>query len=293
MASTAYYEWIDAGEPYTRATPTLQLKAVIKSHGFVVYDYPNTAHLQAEPPEDHTPFSATGWPITSKRWVGHAIDIMPKTDDAVGQAELTRLARQIIADKDAGVPGTKWLKYINWTDENGNCWQTSWKPTKKTVSSTDKRHIHLSGRSDMDTSTEVADTGWDPVARMSDDMTPSQGYVQHVMNYRVDAIRGMRLSIVIPPYTAPTGETFPGMTEPNNLAIAITKLQNDEASITQTIKDEIAAAVAQLNDVTLTDAQIDEIATKTAAGVSTTLDIPTAEENAAATVQEFGKEITN
>lgn len=165
MASQAYYEWVDAGRPYTRARPTLELRDLLRGYGYTVYDYPDDPHLQAVPPEDHTPFSATGWPITSKRWVGHAIDIMPPSAAAIakGAVPLTVLARQIIADKDAGVPGTKWLKYINWTDEQGRCWHTSWQPDKRTVSSTDKGHIHLSARSDVDTSSEVSATGWDPV----------------------------------------------------------------------------------------------------------------------------------
>jgi hypothetical protein len=162
MASQAYYDWMKAGKPYTRSKPVLQTRDVIRGHGYTVYDYPNEDHQKAEPPEDHTAYSATGWPITSKRWVGHAIDIMPDGDIPV---TLPKLARQIIADKDAGVPGTKWLKYINWTDENGACWQVSWKPTKKIVKSTDKGHIHMSGRSDMDDSSEVIDSGWDPVRR--------------------------------------------------------------------------------------------------------------------------------
>jgi hypothetical protein len=171
MASTAYYQWVDAGKPYKQSKPTEHAWNVVRGHGYTVYHYPNDDHLKAVPPEDHTPFSATGWPITSKRWVSHAIDIMP----GGGPVALPALARQIIADKDAEVPGTKWIKYINWTDENGNCWQTSWRPNKQTVKSTDKGHIHLSGRSDMDTSMEVTDSGWDPVERAMDmAMTPAE-----------------------------------------------------------------------------------------------------------------------
>jgi hypothetical protein len=155
---TAYAEWIAAGQPYTRARPTLQLRDLLRGHGYTVFDYPNVDHLKAIPPEDHTPYSATGWPITSKRWVGHAIDIMPS-----GPVDLVTLALQIIRDKDAGVPGTGWIKYINWTDAAGRCWHTSWQPTKQTVASSDRGHIHVSARSDKDTSDEVSSSGWDPV----------------------------------------------------------------------------------------------------------------------------------
>lgn len=169
MASQGYYDWIAAGSPYVRANPSAQLRAVIQSHGYTVYDYPDQAHLLAATPEDHTPFSETGWPVASRRWVGHAIDVMPPSAVALdkGAVPLVMLARQVIADKDAGVPGTKCIKYINWTDEDGNCWQTSWKPTKKTVRSTDRGHIHISVRSDMDDSNDVIESGWDPVRRAS------------------------------------------------------------------------------------------------------------------------------
>lgn len=159
MADEAYYRWVAAGKPYTRARPSLQLRDLFRSHGYTVYDYPDERHQTADPAEDHTAYSETGWPITSAEWVGHAIDVMPRA----GLPDLATLARQIIADKDAGVRGTEAIKYINWTDENGDCWQTSWKPTKRTVRSTDKGHIHISVRSDMDTSDAVSASGWDPV----------------------------------------------------------------------------------------------------------------------------------
>lgn len=162
---SAYDEWLAAGKPYSTAYPVAGLRDRLRSQGFTVYDYPDDRHLQAVPPEDHTPFSATGWPVASKRWIGHAIDIMPG-----GPVDLTVLARQIIADKDADVPGTEWIKYINWTDEAGNCWHTSWQPYKTTVSSSDKGHNHISGRSDMDTVV----SNYDPVGRVLGDMEQSE-----------------------------------------------------------------------------------------------------------------------
>src|ERR1041384_6831648 len=161
MASLAYSAWIDAGQPFTLAAPLAKLQKVLQGYGLTVYAYPDESHQQANPPEDHTPYSATGWPVSSPRWYGFAVDIMPGSDGAAGQ---TRLARQIIADKDSNVPGTEWIKYINWTDEQGRTWHTSWQPYKVTVSSTDKGHIHISGRSDYATANTVA---YDPIARMS------------------------------------------------------------------------------------------------------------------------------
>lgn len=172
-------DWVRAGRPYKEALPVSQFQDTVAAHGLTVYTYPNKAHLTTVRPEDHTPFSATGWPVPAPRWYGNAADVMPRGGSwETGGPELVRLARQIISDKDAGVPGTEWIKYMNWTDEHGNCWQTSWKNGKVTVSSTDEGHLHLSGRSDMVTAVLPV---YDPVARMNgeagedDDMGASFG----------------------------------------------------------------------------------------------------------------------
>lgn len=163
MPSLAYNQWLAEGEPYTLMRPAKDVQRTLQSHGLVVFDYPDESHLQAVPPEDHTPFSATGWPKFSARWIAHAIDIMPRRNvpSWVANAENTAIARRLIADKRAGVPGAAWIKYINWTDENGKTWHTSWQPDERTVSSSDSGHVHVSGRSDMDDYVGAAD--YDPL----------------------------------------------------------------------------------------------------------------------------------
>lgn len=172
MASMAYNQWQLAGEPYALMRPAKDLQRIVKTHGLVVYDYPDTSHLEAVPPEDHTPYSATGWPNTSARWIGHAIDIMPRRNvpSWIANAENTAIARRLIADKRAGVPGAVWIKYINWTDENGRTWHTSWQPDERTISSSDTGHVHVSGRSDMDNYFGAAD--YDPLE--VDDVTAKE-----------------------------------------------------------------------------------------------------------------------
>lgn len=165
MASSAYTRWLNMGKPYKLAQPVKDVQLNIRSHGFTVYDYPNLAHLTARVPEDHTPFSATGWPKTSAFGIAHAIDIMPRSNN---MAELTKMANQIIADKRARVPGTEWIKYMNYTDAAGHCFHISWQPNEAIRSSSDRGHIHLSGRSDMD---NARATGYDPYQRM---MKPPQ-----------------------------------------------------------------------------------------------------------------------
>lgn len=165
MASTAYFQWVTVGKPYTLIRPARDLQRNVRRHGLVVYDYPNEAHLTAEPPEDHTPFSYTGYPGANRRWNARGLDVMPRSSTNAGRAENAAIAEQIIADRDAKVPGTEWIKYLNYTDLDGNCWHVSWQPEKRVTRSTDCGHIHISGRSDFDDWAGAA--GYDPVARLT------------------------------------------------------------------------------------------------------------------------------
>lgn len=173
MASAGYNDWVGAGKPYTLARPAKAVQATLRSHGLTVYDYPDDGHLKATKPEDHTPYSVTGWPGRNARWVARALDVMPRTDKngrvtAAAVKENADIARQLIRDRDAGMPGAMWIKYINWTNEDGDCWQERWTSggnTRTTSRSGDKGHVHISGRSDIDTDTRA--DGYDPVARMT------------------------------------------------------------------------------------------------------------------------------
>jgi hypothetical protein len=169
MASEGYWDWLSAGQPYTLILPAKHVQAAIAAHGITVWDRPNQAHLKAETPEDHTPFSVTGWPGPNARWFARGLDIMPRSDSYAHRKENADIARQLIRDRDAGHPGARWIKYLNWTDEAGAVRQERWmdrdRPNARTTrSSTDAGHIHVSGRSDMDSYTGAV--GYDPVARM-------------------------------------------------------------------------------------------------------------------------------
>lgn len=267
--SPAYYEWLDAGEPYALALPVRQFVDLLRSIGFTVYHKGDTSHMQANPPEDHTPFSATGWPISSKRWIGHALDIMP--DGA--PISLQTLARRIIRDRDAMIPGTRWVKYLNWTDDNGICHHESWANAtgeRVTTSSTDKGHIHISARSDMDTSTEVADSGYNPTEDPMS-LTASQQYIQHVLNHRVEGLITGKNPIVVPPFTATDGSKFPGLSSTNAFTVAFQQLFDElDAAV-------LAAALATALETT--PAVVDALATALASRIGM---IPSANEIAKA-----------
>jgi N-acetyl-anhydromuramyl-L-alanine amidase AmpD len=56
------------------------------------------------------------------------------------------------------------------------------------------------------------------------DMTAAQQYVQHVMNYRLDAIIHNRSTNSVPAFTATDGSKYPAFSETNDLAAAIASL---------------------------------------------------------------------
>jgi hypothetical protein len=176
VATQAFYDWVRAGRPYTLIRPARALQRALRGHGLVVYDYPDDSHLRAGTPEDHTPFSVTGWPGSNARWNARGLDVMPRGGTAAGLRELAAVTRQIIRDRDACLPAVMWIKYLNWTDEAGVCRQERWtdaaNPGRRTTrTSTDKGHTHISGRSDADYDTRAE--GYDPIARLQNP-TPQQ-----------------------------------------------------------------------------------------------------------------------
>lgn len=163
MASPQHAAWMRAGSSFRLARPLAKLRDRLRGYGYTVYDIGNQQHLDHQPPEDHTPFSATGWPVKTPNGVGTAIDIMPPAAGS-GLPTLAELGMQILADRMHGDAEADWLKYMNWEPGDGGCYQESFKPGHVRVRSTDRGHIHLSQRSDMVDST-LADS-YDPVARI-------------------------------------------------------------------------------------------------------------------------------
>ena len=81
-------------------------------------------------------------------------------------------------------------------------------------------HVHVSV---LDAPISDTRTPWN-LEGFDVDMTPSQQYLQHVMNYRIDAILHMRPTCNIPAFTATDGSQFPAINEGNQLAAAINAL---------------------------------------------------------------------
>ncbi|MEV0396719.1 hypothetical protein [Polymorphospora rubra] len=177
MARSDMLAWRSRGSPFRLMTPAAALRDILRRHGYTVYDIGNEDHLVATTPEDHTPYSATGWPGKAQYGTGYAIDIMPPRAGS-GLPSLQQLGAQILADRRAGVAGISWLKYMNWEPERNNggpCYQERWTPNYTRRSSTDRGHIHLSGLTGYETSTIAA--GYDPVARIRAGASGGKGFL--------------------------------------------------------------------------------------------------------------------
>lgn len=241
MASQGFYDWDRAGRPYGLIRPAKALQRILRGHGLTVYDYPNDAHLLASTPEDHTPFSVTGWPGTNARWLARGLDIMPRGDSYAHRKENADIARKLIADRNASMPGVMWIKYINWTDENGVCRQERWTPGHTTRSSTDKGHIHISGRSDADTDSR-ADT-YDPLAIPAPVEVPDVDTEQNRKLQAVDSavyfglVQGQD-TVELPPYPVGT----PAVVRDIWIVKQVKALRAEQAAM-RVVIDALAAAV--------------------------------------------------
>jgi hypothetical protein len=127
------------------------------------------------------------------------------------------------------------------------------------------------------------------------EMTPGQEYKLHVINYRVDAIVHARSAVVVPAFTATDGTTYAGFTEQCQMGIMLATIQQGTSVDIPALVNQAITEAA--NDPTVeftpTPEEIDALAQQVAAGVTATIDVPTAQENATATVEEFQKELAD
>lgn len=145
MPSNSYYEWVAAGKPLTPALPVRQTVEQLKvafpkaAQQNLFSWYANDAHYKAVPPQDHTPFSATGWPGTSPRWYVFATDIMDRSDLGV---DCDVLFTYWIGEARAG--RMPWMKYFIWQAKIYDV-RNGWRPT---AGSDHFDHVHMSTRTD-------------------------------------------------------------------------------------------------------------------------------------------------
>jgi len=156
MAAAMLRVWESQGRPWRLATPLLDMVAKLKAaYPQLVYGtLGDDAHLNAVPPEDHTPFSATGYPNTSPYPVVHALDVMHHPESGVDAGKL--FAYWLAEAKAGRMP---WLKYLIWQAriyDVRNGWRAQ-------ASSGHFDHVHLSARTDAE-NTHLGD--WSPVPPM-------------------------------------------------------------------------------------------------------------------------------
>jgi len=84
-----------------------------------------------------------------------------------------------------------------------------------------------------------------------DDMTPSQQYIQHVMNYRLEAIVHMRSTYSVPAFTATDGSRFPAFSEKSDLGVAMAAILAGGANA------DVAAVLAHIDQRAAEDVQRD------------------------------------
>ena len=143
MAAAVYYQWDSLGRPLEPAQPIRdvveRMRAAYPAAAHTFSWYANEAHYTAVPPQDHTPFSVTGWPAWSPEWWVFATDIMH--NPALG-VDCNVLFAYWLAEAKAG--RMPWLKYLIWQAKLYDV-RNRWQPQ---TNAGHYDHIHLSARTD-------------------------------------------------------------------------------------------------------------------------------------------------
>lgn len=249
MAVAAYYSWVKLGKPLVPATPIRELVeklrvAFPRAAAVNLFSwYANDAHYQNDYPQDHTPFSVTGWPAESPQWWVFATDIMHRPDLGV---DCDKLFPYWLAEAKAG--RMPWLKYMIYKRTVYDV-RYGWRPQP---SSGHDKHIHLSARTDHQR-THLGDwsvNGDDmPTVQEIKDAILGDGGIQALL-YRVEALVSNRETV------AKVGGANVLAQRVNALAVEVVALRTavegivggdpDSAAILQGVDERLAAFRAQV-----------------------------------------------
>lgn len=194
MAAAVYYSWDAAGRPVWPSQPIREyverLKATFPrgAAANLFGWYANEAHYQANPPQDHTPYSATGWPLPSPQWYVFATDVMHRPDLGV---DCNVLFPYWLAEAKAG--RTPWVKYLIWQAKLYDV-RNNWAPQ---ANSGHFDHIHISVRTDW---VNKGLGAWSLTPGGDDDMTPEEHNLLEAAAWRLDALTYMSPTVRGGPY---------------------------------------------------------------------------------------------
>lgn len=238
MTCTTYTCWVNDGRPWKNCQPINDLLAALQRHGYTgpTAGIGDQSHLTASPPEDHCPYSHTPWPGVQPYPYVMAIDLMPGYG-----LDLIDLGGRLFDDKMSNKPGTEPIKYLNWTDSDGNCWHDSWMPNHTRYASTDRGHIHSSFRTDYVTSTRMAI--YDPYGR--EDMTPDQASQLNVIYQLMVAASGQGSGGDY----ATAEESVPGPAANNNLFSKLNHIMRATDRIEKLLRDLPAGSSVSIEQV--------------------------------------------
>lgn len=142
MTAQEYQDWVGDGRPFLLARPVQDYREQLLAAGWgavSIGTIGDRAHLTADPPQDHTPYSHTGWPVANPYPYVHAIDTSSGGPEGMPLADL---GRQWIDDARSGL--TPWVKYIVWQGKRYDV-RNEWSP----LDADDHfDHIHISMRTD-------------------------------------------------------------------------------------------------------------------------------------------------
>lgn len=142
MATQAYYDWIAAGKPWRKAIPVAEYQAAFVKAGWPVTSLGtigDSAHLTADRPQDHTPFSVTGWPGGNPYPFVLALDA---SHGGVRESALDSIVAYWVTQARAGK--TPWVKYIVYKGQRWDV-RNDWAPV---AASGHHDHVHKSFRTD-------------------------------------------------------------------------------------------------------------------------------------------------
>lgn len=205
MANRFYAPWVADGKPFRACTPVAEVIAKFKAarpaaaKAGCFGSIGNLAHLTADIPKDHTPYSQTGWPLPSPYGVGFAVDIMHRPDLGV---DCNAIFAHWLAEAKAG--RLPWLKYLIWQGKSYSV-RNNWEPRD---ADGHFDHIHASTRTDH-VGTHIGD--FDP---LGEDMAFKDDADFRAMMYRLDAVFGNKPKAE---YTLPNGTK---RSEANGLYVA-------------------------------------------------------------------------